>query len=72
MYDDLTNEIAVDGLPTPEDLDPEGYCWWGWAANHAHANPMFWTSTWIYAKPPGKITEKATHWAPHWAFPIIK
>ena len=60
-------EIATGGLPKPEDLDSDGYCWWGWAADHAHANPLFWQTIWFYGKPPEKMVEKATHWAPHWS-----
>jgi hypothetical protein len=60
-------EIAIGGLPKPEDLDSNGYCWWGWAANHLAANIR--ESTWEYAKPPGKFTEKATHWASAGAVP---
>jgi len=45
-----------------------GYCWWGWAHSHGHGNPRFWQASWAYSKE----QKGATHWAPHWTFPVIK
>ena len=60
-------EIASDGMPSPEDRDDRGWCWWGWAHSRGHGNPRFWRASWAYSEEP----RGATHWAPYWAFPVV-
>ena len=61
-------EIKDDGMPSSDDRDIDGFCWWGWAHSPGHGNPRFWQASWAYSKEP----MGATHWAPHWTFPVIK
>jgi hypothetical protein len=60
--------VKGDGMPSSEDYDDDGYCWWGWAHSPGHGNPRFCKASWAYSKEP----RGATHWAPHWTFPVIK
>lgn len=60
-------EIASDGMPSLDDRDDRGWCWWGWAHSPGHGNPWFWRASWAYSEGP----RGATHWAPYWAFPVV-
>lgn len=61
-------KIASDGSPNSTERDSDGCCWWGWVGDPWHHNPRMWDTSWVFCKEP----KDATHWAPHWSFPVIK